>query len=484
MTSLWHRSCTMRERPALTRNLFCDVCVIGAGLTGVLTAYYLSRAGLDVVVLEADRIGSGTSGSTTGKITAQHSFLYDRITRSQGSAVARAYAALQTKAIDAYESLVREHGIDCGFVRKKSYLFTDADNDELYAEYAAATGAGIDAYLTRDTGLPFDAQALVFPGQAQFHPLTFLSAMSEQVDIYEHSRVLTVKDTCASTAHGSVSAHNIIFACGCPFVNFPGLFFMRQHQSRSYLLALEGAPIPDGMYYSAADGGTSIRSYGGLLLFGGGAHRTGTEGTVWHYPALEAHAKRLLGTQIRVTCRWSAQDGITADGLPYIGEFSPSRPGWYLATGFGKWGMTQAMAAAQILCRKITDKATPVDSLFSPTRFSLSAAKAAVRETAISLRQLTKEALTAADVSDLARIGRGEGGVVLLHGNRTGVYRDEHGSLFAVDTRCPHLGCALEWNADEKSWDCPCHGSRFDVRGRLLHGPAQTRLSFSERQGK
>lgn len=477
MESIWHQTAKMALRPPLQGDLETEAAVIGGGLTGVLTAALLREAGVETVLLEADRTGSGQTGSTTAKVTAQHGTLYHKLEDSLGGEAARLYAGANLEAIEQYQRMIQERQISCRWERLNAFLYSLEEEALLVTEAEAQRRAGLPAELTRETGLPFPVRGAVrCGGQAQFHPLKFLFSLAEDLTIYEGTRVLEADGDQLRTGGGTVRARYIIFACHFPFVNAPGYYFLRMHQERSYAAALEGAERLPGMYYSVDPGGLSLRSAGGLLLAGGGGHRTGENREGGKYEALSRSAA-LLFPASREAARWSAQDCVTLDGVPYIGPFSASTPNWYVATGFGKWGMTNAMAAAQLIRDQILGRENPYAGLFSPQRFTPAASAAELLSNGLhAVRDLGREWLAPARGAT-ASLPPGHGGIVEWNGEKLGVYRSAEGRLYAVDPRCPHLGCQLEWNPDEKSWDCPCHGSRFDFQGRLLSGPAQRDLA-------
>ena len=476
MESIWHQTAKFAPCPPLRGDLDTEAAVIGGGLAGVLTAALLTEAGVPAVILEANRTGFGQTGNTTAKVTAQHGALYRQLEAKLGGPSARQYAQAQQEAIEAYQRMIRDRRIACGWERLPAYLYSVEEDNSLEEECAAQRRAGLPVELTGETGLPFPVKGAVrCDRQAQFHPLRLLYTLADTLPIYERTRVLEADGDTLRTEGGTVRARHIIFACHFPFVNAPGYYFMRMHQERSYVSAVTGAGKLPGMYYSVDAGGLSLRRAGDLLLVGGGSHRTGENRAGGKYAALDRSAG-LLFPGTRPIARWSAQDCMTLDGMPYIGQFSASTPNWYVATGFGKWGMTASMVAAQLLRDQILGRENAWAELFSPQRFTPAASAPALVENGVhAVRDLTRELLAPARGA-VAALPPDHGGVVELEGRKVGVYKANDGTLYAVDTRCPHLGCQLEWNPDEKSWDCPCHGSRFDLRGRLLSGPAQTDL--------
>lgn len=448
MESVWVNDSEIRKREPLSGDMEAPVAVIGAGLAGILTAYYLKQEGIRAVVLEADRIGSGQTKNTTAKITSQHNLIYSRIIRTFGSRMAAHYASANEAAIGEYERLIREKGIDCGFARCPAYLYSQSDTELLKREAEAAESLGIKASFGTECELPFPVAGVTgFARQARFHPLKFLAEMAEEVEVYEQCKVLKVEGRQVETAGGTVTADHVVFAAHYPFLNVPGFYFARMYQERSYVAALEGAERLDGMYLGIDPGGLSFRSCGNLLLLGGGSHRAGVNptdrtGAGSGYGMLRNRSREIYPDS-REVYHWSAQDCMTLDGLPYIGKFSAGRPYWYVATGFGKWGMTSSMVSARILTALITGRDCQDADIFSPhRRFTMHAAKELAVHGAYTVKGLTKHLLPP-----------GKGRII---------------------PNCPHMGCRLEWNPEEESYDCPCHGSRFDREGRLIDGPAQT----------
>lgn len=442
MESIWNSTTEIPGRDPLTEDITVDTAVIGAGMAGILTAYELKRRGVECVVLEADRIGSGQTGHTTAKITSQHGMCYEKMIRQFSEEKTRQYAAANETAIELYEQMIEQEKISCDFKRCPSYVYSEVEREKLEQETEAARLAGIDAEFTVDTTLPFQIEGAVrFKGQAEFHPLEFLKAVSAKVKVYEKTRVIDVEEGTLRTLGGTVRAKHVVFACHFPFVNVPGYYFSRMYQERSYVVALEGAQQLDGMYYSIDEGGLSLRNSGDLLLVGGGEHRTGENREGGRYEKLLETAKNYWENS-KEAARWSAQDCMTLDGIPYIGRFAKETDHWYVATGFGKWGMTSSMVSARLLTDLITGQENPWEELFSPQRTATPKAAWSFLENGLHA------------VKDLGK------------------------SILDTDEKkhCTHLGCELEWNADEEVYECPCHGSRFDKNGKLLGDPAQEDL--------
>ena len=477
MESLWKKTVELPRQPALGRDLQVQCAVVGGGMAGLLTALLLQQNGVEVVVLEAERAAGGQTGNTTAKITAQHGMIYHKLLDTLGKERAQQYAHANQRAVEQYQSLCEELDIACSLEELPAYLYSRVEEEPLRREADAAKSLGFDAVFTRETTLPFPVKGAVrFAGQAQFHPLEFIRGILPRLTVYEETPVLSVEGNTLVTPGGRVTAEEIVFATHYPFLNLPGMYFARMHQERSYVLALEHAQRLDGVYYGVdQQDGWSMRNAGEYLLLGGGNHRTGDNRAGGKYQSL-ANAAKALWPQSREVARWSAQDCMTLDGVPYIGRFAESTPNWYVATGFGKWGMSHSMVAAQLLADQILGRENPDAQVFSPQRFTPGpSAKIFLQNGLKAVKGLGGQLLEPprALLRDLAP---GHGGIVQWGEEKVGAYRDEEGEIFLVSTRCPHLGCQLEWNPDEKSWDCPCHGSRFDYKGNLINGPAQIGL--------
>lgn len=426
MESIWEKSAQLPEFQPLRRDIRTGALVIGGGLAGLLCAYELTQAGIDCVLVEAGRLCGKTTKNTTAKLTIQHGLIYHKLLREFGLERTRAYLDANRAALKRLWELCQD--IPCGFEEKSSYVYALDSRKELEQEMSALNRLGCSAALVTETPLPFPvAGAVRIDHQAQFHPLKFAAWIAERLEIYEHTRVLEVKTGQAVTAGGTIQADHIVVATHFPFLNKFGCYWLKMYQSRSYVLALEGGPDVGGMYVDASGKGLSFRNYNGLLLLGGGAHRTGKPGPGWAGP--EDFARRHW-PDAKPVCRWAAQDCMTLDGAPYIGLYSPRLPRLYAVTGFNKWGMTSSMAAAALVTDLILGRDSPGQKAFSPSR-------------SVLRPQLAANA--------------GESVWNLLTPTRP---------------RCPHLGCALKYDPQEHSWDCPCHGSRFAEDGRLLDGPA------------
>ena len=476
MRTLWNDDFTLPAYPPLEEDLHTDAAVVGGGMAGILTACALHARGLRVVLLEGSRLAAGVTAHTTAKITAQHGQFCERLLHDFGLHLARQYLHASLTAVEQFRTLVRERNIDCGFSDEPSYLYAAPDGPDLRREYECALLLGAPARLVQPAGLPFPVrEAVCFERQAQLSPLRFLSALLPELTVYEHSPVRDIRGRRVLCDGGTVTAEQIVVATHFPMLERFGLYDLRLRQERSYLLALADAPPLEGMWLDAGADGWSLRRSGRCLLLGGGGHRCGRN-LGDSYDVLRTQAQRLF-PRAREVCAWSSQDCMTLDGVPYIGPYSSSTPFLHVATGFGKWGMTGSMVAATLLTAQLTGESCPYADIFSPQRFFPSASISAFWEGAgYAVRGIGRRLFVPAQTA--ARdISAGHAGIVQWQGKKYGVYRHTDGTLFAVDIKCPHRGCELTWNDDEKSWDCPCHGSRFDYRGHRLSEPAKAALN-------
>ena len=424
--SLWTKTCYLPKSEPLEGDKQTDVLVIGGGICGILCAYLLKQAGVDAILVEGTRICSGITKNTTAKITSQHSLIYAKLLKTLGKEKAQMYLTANETARKTYETLCQN--MDCGFETSPAYTYSLTDRTKIEAEVRAVNELGIPAEFIQELELPFRTQgAICFPAQAQFHPLRFLAEIVKDLTIYENTFIRDITPTAAVSDHGTVTAKNIVVATHFPFINKHGSYFLKLYQPRSYVLALEGADPIHGMYVDEDKRGLSFRNHDNLLLLGGGGHRTGKQGGNWQ--ELRDFAKRYY-PKATPKFEWATQDCMSLDTIPYIGHYSKQTPNLYVATGFNKWGMTSAMAAATILCDMIQGKHNEFAEVFSPQR------------------SILKPQL-------------------LINGLEATV-----NLLTPTVKRCPHLGCALKWNKAEHTWDCPCHGSRFESDGTLIDNPA------------
>lgn len=426
MKSIWMQSVEKPKFQRLEENKKTDVVIIGGGATGILCAYMLKAAGVDCILLEADRICGGVTQHTTAKITLQHGLHYDRMISRYGTEAARGYLEINRAALSRYRELA-EH-IECNFEVRDSYVYSMKNAEAIEREVRALELLGCQASFTDQTELPFSvAGAVKVSKQAQFHPLRFFYALARDLPIYEQTKALEIMPWGVRCERGEVRADKIIVATHFPILNKHGAYFIKMYQHRSYVLSLKGAGRLRGMYVDEAMDGLSFRSFGEHLLLGGGGHRTGKNGGNWE--ELSTVAYRYY-PRAREEYRWATQDCMTLDSIPYIGQYGKNTPNLFVATGYNKWGMTSSMAAAMLLTDLVQGHCNPYAQIFSPSR-------------SIWHPQLAVNAFEAVK-----------------------------GWITPTVPRCPHLGCALRYNKQEHTWDCPCHGSRFTEAGELIENPS------------
>lgn len=496
--SYWMDTANAPNYPELSESIKCDVVVVGAGLTGITTALLLKKSGADVAVIEASRVGSGTSGYTTAKVTAQHALKLQTLSEKKAEAYARANEA----GLSRISKFIDEYAIDCDFKHVPACVYTRDRNDVylLEKELREYEKLGINGRLTPDTRLPFEATALVMEQQAQFHPLKYIYALTAEFvkqggRIFEHTMATGFErnDKCVVHAEkGSVRANAAVFATNYPVVDFPGLFFIKLHQERTYIICTDAGDVDvEGMYINIHEPVNSVRMHysggGNKLLLAGHGHRTAKEDeddTSYRHLRDFLHAD-FKNAAPEPSHEWSAQDCFTLDGMPYVGAIFSKNPNVYVATGFQKWGMTNGTAAAMM----ISDHAAGTNFIdhavrekFDPIRFTPgSSAKNFFSQAGTVLKSFTLDNLLM-PAGDYEDVKPGEGAVMRVGGKAQAIYRDDDGEIHAFSAHCTHLGCTLEYNETEGSFDCPCHGSRFSMRGEVLDGPAKEPLKKTEEE--
>ncbi len=441
----------------------------------MLTAYKLTKRGQNVVLIDAETVGSGVTKNTTAKITSQHRPIYHRLISSRGIEAAKAYAKSNENAIREYEQIISELNIDCDFKKNTAYVYSTCDKELIRREMNAALMCGIDAFYTEDSDLPFKIKAMYgFKNQAEFDPLKFLFAVAKKLTVFEHTRAIDIENSTVITNRGKISAKHIVVATHYPFYNKSGLYFMRLSQQRSYVAAVKTDKDINGMYISAEPNGFSFRRAGDVILLGGCSHRVGDPKENCRERLF--HASKLYFPRTKITHCWSAQDCMSIDGVPFIGRYGQTLPRTYVATGFGKWGMTGSMVAADVLTDLIMTNKSRYEKLYTPQRFVAGASFKNLSQNAgySSSGMFKRYFRLPQDTVDSIRAEKGM--IINYGGKKLGVYKDKDGKLFAVTPVCPHMGCELAFNSEEKSWDCPCHGSRFDIHGKCLDNPANRNL--------
>jgi glycine/D-amino acid oxidase-like deaminating enzyme/nitrite reductase/ring-hydroxylating ferredoxin subunit len=479
--SLWLAALPDTTYPSPSGERAFDVLVLGGGITGLTTALLLKRRGARVAVVEAGRVGAGVSGNNTAKVTALQSTVLTSMRKTRGAGIADEYAIRSLAAVELVAQLAADEGIDCDLQRRDAYTVAVRDEDlsDVEIEFENARRAGLHAEMTATVDLPYPvAGAARLRDQVAFHPVKYLAGLAAAVEgdgcrIFEKTRALRVTEGSPArveTTHGPLTGEQVVVATHFPVWD-RGLYFTRMEASRSYCVAarVRGEPA-SGMSITTGAETWSYRSAGDLMIVLGQGHATGARGVDDScYTRVESHLREHWDVE-QLTHRWSAQDPIPHDHSPLIGTYLPLRPRMYVATGFAKWGLTGGTMAAAILAEQLSGG--PGTDAFSPHRISPRALPRLARMNAKVGVDLVGDRILPGRISSAAELAPGSAGVVRSGTDRTGVYRDHDGGLHSVSMRCTHLGCLVRFNAAETSWDCPCHGSRFDVDGDVLEGPA------------
>jgi len=489
--SYWMASTPETNYPALDQDIKVDVAIVGGGMVGITTAYLLTKQGLKVAVIEADRILQGTTGHTTAKLTSQHDLIYASLQNQYGKEMAQQYADANETAIRKVAQIAEEHHINCDYIEQPAYVYTHQDQyiKQIEDEVAVASSLGIKAHYLDSIPLGFKIKAAMrFDNQAQYHPLKYLKPLAAWItehggQIFENTTALNLEsDQTVVTNQGKkVSAEKIVIATHFPFFDGGTLYFAKMYQEKSYVLGIKtDDKLPQGMFITAEDPGRSLRSQpdqdGELILVGGEHHRSGTgNDTEEHYSNLLRFAKENFKIKA-IPYRWSTQDCKTPDSIPYIGHLSARSPNLYVATGFRKWGMTTSTVAGMIISDLITKGDNPWAQVYNPLRATSLKGMGSIVEHNIKVvkEYIGGKLSTNPAEADLAV---DEAKILDIDGSRMGVYKDKQGELHRVDITCTHLGCELKWNQAEKTWDCPCHGSRYSYEGDIVEGPTFTRLN-------
>lgn len=494
MNSFWIENFKTTTYPKLDKNLNVDVCIIGGGLTGISCAYYLSKAGLKICILEKDKIMEKASGHTTAKITAQHGLIYKYLFDSYGKDTAHKYLDSNLEAITNIKNIIDTENIDCDFEFQNSYIYTTDENQlkKIKEEIKILEKLNYNARFLDKISLPISniKGAIEFHHQAQFNPIKYADGLCEYITnhnglIFENSKVVKMKKTENKyniySNEKIINAKYVIIATRYPIINFPGFHFIKMYSEASYLIAVDtSSSLFKGMYINSDQPTYSFRTalYNGkpILLVGGFNHKRGAKIDLSNnYNYLEEKAKELYPDS-KVLYKWNTHDSVSLDKIPYIGEFSNFYPNVYVATGFKKWGMTSSNVSANIISDKILFKENKYEDIYSPLRLQPIKNRKEfmniLKESSHSLI-FSKLDLPSAKPKDVKNV---EGKIVNDNGIKVGIYKNENGEEYKIIPKCMHLGCELTWNALDKTWDCPCHGSRYTFDGKLIYGPSKMDL--------
>ena len=498
MSSYWLSS--TKEEPKfnkIDKNYECDICIIGAGITGLTCGYYLSKLGFKVIIIEKDTIGQKASGRTTGKITYEHNLIYDYLIRSYGEKLAKAYLKANKEAIYNIKNIIDTENIDCDFEYLSNYIYTTNQSEltKIHAEIKALKLLGEEPEFLTKIDLPFKiAGAIETKNQAQFNSVKYMNGLAKSIIknnslIFENSTASDFKkvgDNYITYVNNyEIKCSNIIVATHYPFKKISGFYFAKMYQSTSYVIAVDThSNLFDGMYINTSQPIFSFRTAKfkdkRLLIIAGCDHKTGfapnTEDT---YNILENISKKYFPNS-EILYKWNTRDCISLDKIPYIGSYSSTLPGAYVATGFNKWGITSSNVAANIITDEILGKENKYAFVFNSLRFK-------PLKNRTELKNMTKQVFKSFVTNkinvpneELSKIKKDNGGIIKIDGHDIGIYKDASGNIYAVKPTCTHLGCLLTWNNLDKTWDCPCHGSRFNFMGKNIYDPAFKNLDILE----
>lgn len=510
MHSFWLDSIENKNKfNKLEKDKSTDVCIVGAGIFGLTCGYYLTKQGYNVVILEKEPyISSKTTGHTTAKITSQHNLIYKYLVDSLGVSMAKQYLYANQTAIENIYKIIEEEKMECDFERQNSYVYTN-NSDELEKiklENEAVNSLGFKSEFVTSTPLPFNMLgAIKFPNQAEFNPIKYAYGLANAIiknsgKIYIDTLVQNIEkkndEFITSCKDYVVRSKYVILASHYPFIDRFGYYFLKMYQSTSYVIAVDiGDKTFDGMYINSEQPTFSYRFVNGsnekkLLLVGGADHKTGSKIDLSKaYNILEDEVRKYY-PNCKVLYRWNTEDCITLDKVPYIGEFSHFMPNMYIGTGFNKWGMTSSNVAGNIIVDKILGRENEYENVFKATRLhpiknnvelgnmikettnSFVINKFKVPDADLDVIEDNSVMSGSKKAGNFEEIKNDSGHVLKYNGQTIGIYKDNDGKIFAVNPICTHLGCLLSWNNLDKTWDCPCHGSRFDYKGHQLYNPA------------
>lgn len=498
MSSIWINSIENKQNfNSINSNKTCDVCIIGAGITGLSSGYYLSKKGLSVIILDRSDIGTKTSGNTTGKITYQHNLIYHYLINSYSEKFAKGYLDANKEAISNIKKIIDEEQIDCDFEEQTNYIYTTNQEDlpKIHKEIDALHSIGEEAEFVTESPLPFKiAGALENKNQAKINLSKYMQGLAQSIQkygskIYTNSLVTDVKNenneyiTLANNYE--IKSKYLVLASHYPFINFPGFYFFKMYQSTSYAIAVDThEKLFEGMYINPNEPTYSLRTAKyhdkRILIIAGADHKTGFAPDISKaYTELENFAKKHY-PKSEILSIWNTRDCISLDKIPYIGDFSNTMQNLYVATGFNKWGITSSNIAANIITDKILGKENKYEYIFDSNRLKPVKNKGELKNMVSQVFKSFISNRIKIPEANLNEIKNDNGGIIKIDGVNVGIYKDTSGNIFAVNPTCTHLGCLLTWNNLDKTWDCPCHGSRFNFKGENIYDPAFKNLEKLE----
>lgn len=489
----WIENTPDTNYPDLKESLTVDVTILGAGIAGITSAILLKKAGLSIALIEAGKIIKDVTGHTTAKITAAHNVIYKELLKEHGEKKANIYAMANQSAINQIESLIKEYNIACDFRRLPCYVYTENKDSLKIIKEEAEAARKVGLPVSYEESIPLEGfnvrGAVKYENQAEFHPRKYLLGLTQKIQgdnchIFENTRALNIKEGYTNevvTDKGSIHSKHVIVSTNFPIYD-PGQLFAKMYPSKSYALGFYmKKQFPDAMFI----GVDPIRTYrstpsdkGQMIIAGGVNHKTGqVKDTIECYKKLEEHVRTHFDVD-SIDYRWSTQDNVTIDKVPYIGKVESKSRGIYVATGLMKWGMSNGTVAAIILSDLILGKDNPWSSLFDPSRSKavVESSKEFIGTNIGIVKELLSSITPPPESIDPSILNEGEGKIIKIGEKEFGAYKDENGKIYLVSAACTHLGCTITWNNAEKTWDCPCHGSRFNYDGSVIHAPALMQL--------
>lgn len=495
MESYWLKNSNLNKfENVLDKDIKTDVCIIGAGMLGITCGYYLTKEGYKVTIIERDEVASKVTGHTTAKITSQHGLIYHYLAKNFSVDFARKYYEANEEAINNIEQIVNENNIDCDFERQSTYIYTTKKEEleKLSEEYDSLKMLDINANYKNNIELPIKIEgAIEFLNQAQFNPTKYIESLANKIiknngEIYTNTLCQDIKKDGnvyeVFTKYNKIQAKHVIIASQYPSINAPGFYFSKMYQASSYVIGFETqSKLFNGMYINVENPTFSFRTVKDndrkLVLLGGAGHKTGEDVNYEStYGVLEQYAKTLY-PDANILYKWSTRDCITLDKIAYIGQFSKLMPNVYIGTGFNKWGMTTSNIAANIIKDKIMGNENKFEEIFESTRVEPIKNKGEMKNMIVDTTKTIVGDRIKKEYLELDDIKNNDGGIIQIDGEKVGVYKDNQGKVYAVKPVCTHLGCMLKWNNADKTWDCPCHGSRFNYDGKSMYNPAIKDLS-------
>ena len=488
--SIWEYNTNNNNYKTLNSDINTDICIIGGGIAGINIAYKLHENNLNFIVLEKNKICNKTTKYSTAKITAQHGLIYYNIKQKYGLSIARKYLNSNLKAIEEYKKIISNENIDCDFETCDSVIFTQDINKkkDIEKEYNCLKSIGYTnvEILDNETILPNIKYSIKFKNQAKFNPVKYIYALSNLFDkrIYEYTNVKSIKRDgnkyIIYANNSKIICNKVILCTHFPIKDIPGFYFFKMYQDTSYAIAANIKNIDFKDVYLNLDNPTiSLRTTkinnDNVLIVGGNNTKTGDTALEEKYKFLENVAKQ-IAPNCKILDRWSTQDCMTLDQIPYIGCFSKFLPNLYIATGFNKWGFTTSIVASNIILNKLLNKKNDSYNTFFATRVhpikNISKLYYNIDQSIQSI--LLNKFKIKKDILD--NIPNDTGRILKVNNKKIGIYKDKNGKIFKVHPYCSHLKCVLTFNAEDKTWDCPCHGSRFDIYGNILNSPANINI--------